>query len=381
MISVSKAVSVLIVIAVVVGSAAYYISTQGTAPARTTTTTLTGGSTTTGTHTTSWSPTGTTTTTTSAPEASNVWELEDEPGNLRLTSEPYAEPYPPPAPFYVNGTFMDFRYIKARFWLRVGDQSVNFTVTWRLRTGPYTAVCHDFIDNVDVERRVEDAIIVNAYYVFDDGYWINATAYLPNATDIWTMNKLPIIQFDVFATPHGAQIRILGAEYESSDPGSNGWWSSAQPLLGPENGSRCSPIVKGSPEADSLRNHLSLWYGLQLPILLGPEEGLLELVHLGEEEESSFMSSSGYPYNNGVVRMTYLGTEEYPGTGVMVHVYNASFTTDTGYVSSWMRVSPESLIPLEYHARYPEGESLQGVPVAIDFEVIEAGLGEPLSRG
>ncbi len=366
----SKVISIVIALIIAVG-AAYVVMPYlgGGAPAQTSTTSSaqTAPATT--------SPTPTTTSAGPIP-SSNAWVEVGSDGVLRLTSEPpgdYREP-----PVYVNGSFMDFYYIEARFNLTVGNVSSNFTITWGISRGPYTATCYNYFDDNYVTMEVSNALILNTRYVFDDGYWFDITVYMPNATMIWAFNEIPIIGFDTHATPHGAQYDVLGAVVKSSDPDNNGSWSSAQPLMPPLEATKCYPVVHGSPEVDSLGKHLDLWLNLQIPLFLEPYEGLDALTYLGEETEDFFVSSNDYLYHNGWVKMTYLGTEEYPGTGVVMHVYNVSFTTDTGNLVAWMKVAAESIIPIEYHVRYPNGEALQGVPVSIDFKVLDAELGPPL---
>ncbi len=321
-------------------------------------------------------PSTTTTTTTGSVPTSNAWAAVGSEGVLRLTSEPPAD-YPKP-PVYVNGSFMDFYYIKARFNLTVGNETSNFTVTWRISRGPYTATCYNYFDEDYVTKEVDNALILNVQYMFDDGYWFNVTVFMPNSTMIWAFNEIPVMGLDIHATPHGAQRDILGAIVKSSDPSNNGWWSSAEPLMSAIEASKCRPVVHGSPEVGSLMDHLSLWLNLKIPTFLEPLEGLGALTYLGEESEDYFISGDDLLYHDGTVVMTYLGTEEYPGTGVVMHVYNATFTTDRGNLVAWMKVAAESIIPLEYHATYPNGEALQGTPVSIDFKVLDAGLGAPL---
>ncbi len=316
---------------------------------------------------------------TGAVQQSNAWAVADEVGNLWLTSEP--SELPRKSPVYVNGTFMDFYSMRAEFNLSVGNESSSFIMSWRMGRGPYTAICYDYFSGEYVSREVGNALIVSTHYVFRDGYWFNVTVYLPNASMVWAFNSPPLIRFDAHATPHGAQRDVLGAVIESSDPGDRGQWSSSQPLLSFDEASRCSPVVEGSPEAYSLIEHLRPWLNLQLPTLLGPLEGLSALSYLGEKQTERFVSSDDFLYHEGVVRMTYLGTEKYPGTGVVMHVYNVSFTTDTGNLVVWMKVAAESIIPIEYHARYPRGEALQGVPITIDVKVLDAELGPPLLPG
>ncbi|GEM_PF-5116462 len=377
---ISKAIALAVIAVVAVGAALTLTPKIGGTPAIDTATTTTTSGPPAG-HTTSTYYTATSGITTTTDEGavpqSNAWAITDEVGGLWLTSEP--PELPRESPVYVNGSFMDFHSIRAVFNLSVGDESSNFVISWRMSRGPYTATCYNYFNGEYVERDVSDALILNTQYVFDDGYWFNATVYLPNASMIWAFNNPPLIRFDIHATPHGAQHDVLGAVIESSDPGNQGRWSSSQPLLSPDEASKCNPVVDGSPEAYSLIQHLGPWLNLQLTTLLEPLEGVQALSYLGEKQTEHFTSSDDLLYHEGVVRMTYLGTEEYPGTGVVMHIYNVSFTTDTGNLVVWMKVAAESIIPIEYHARYPKGEVLQGTPVSIDIKVLNAELGPPLS--
>ncbi len=387
MVAPAKIIPVIVALIIAVG-AAYaimpYIS--GGTPAQTSTTTggsytqptqpFTSSTTSTTQPQSTTAPSTTTTTGTEPVPTSNAWAEVETEGDLRLTSEPPAD-YPKP-PVYVNSSFMDFYYIKARFNLTVGNVSSNFTITWRISRGPYTATCYNYFDDNYVTREVSNALILNTQYVFDDGYWFNITVFMPNSTMIWAFNKIPIIGFDTDATPHGAQRDILGAIVKSSDPNNNGWWSSAEPLMPPLEAAKCRPVVEGSPEVDSLGRHLELWLNLQIPSFLEPFEALEALTFLGQENEDHFIASNDYLYHEGTVKMTYLGLMKYPGTGVRMHIYNVTMLTDTGNVQAWMVVAAESIMPLEYHVRYPNGEALQGTPVSIDFEVLDAELGPPL---
>ncbi len=370
---IAKIIPLVLVTAIIIGAATYYTiiqTSQGTGIEATTPsneTQDTGGTTATTTAKQSASPT------VPGGREYNIWGRADEIGNLRLTSLP--GPPPTLAPVLVNGEFYNFSSMKMRFNLTVGDDSSNFTLTWSMGRGPYTALCRNLDSGEEVSREINDALIIRIRYEFGDGYWLSANVYLPNATWLFMFNNPPIIDLETSATPHGAQAQILGAEFDSSDPGSRGKWSSAIPLLSADESWQCEAVVEGSPEAYSLLDHLTLWMSLDIPHILQPEEGFYELYLLGEKDEISYTAHSFEgPYSKGLVKAEYKGLIEYPGTGMKMHVYNVTMTTDTGYVSAWALVAAEFLIPIEYHAYYPHGTNSNGEPVHIDIAVIEATL-------
>ncbi len=368
-----KLLAILALLLVATGAIVYYmilgLGITGSPVAGNTTTTISGGGQTTTTS--RASGTSTTTTATGGAGASNAWLVSGEEVELRLTSEPL-EPAKH-APVYINGVFHNYSYIKMLFKLTIGNETKSLVFTWSLGTGPYTARCHNFMDDRDISIELDNATIITVAYNFSDGYWIKTTVYLKDAEYIWAFNKAPIPYLDTYATPHGAQAVILGAVYESSDPRSNGWWSSAIPFLPIDEGAACEAIVHGSPEVDSLQEHLEPWLNLNIPGLLQPVEAFELLQELGQIDSESFTATAeGSPYNEGTMRMNYLGLTEYPGTGVEMHMYNVTITTDTEWITAWTLVAAESIIPIEYHAYYPQGIDLQGTPARIDIKVVEA---------
>jgi len=298
--------------------------------------------------------------------------VSGEEVGLWLTSDPVAGRL---APIYMDGVFYNYTYIRMVFSLKEGGMENSFILSWRLRNGPYTAVCHNYMEDRDISISLENATILDISYKFSDGYWINAIVYLKDTEWIWAFNSPPIIDLNTYATPHGAQSRILGTVFESSDQGSNGWWSSAIPLLPEDEGAACDAVIHGSPEAFSLVQHLDPWINLGVPVILQPEEAFFLLSQLGDATTLYFTADSpASPYNSGTMHITYLGEGEYPGTNTVMHLYNITITTDTGYVDAWTVVAAESIIPIEYYAHYPHGFSGQGQPIIIRLKVVEAGI-------
>ncbi len=303
----------------------------------------------------------------------NIWDLTPEYTVIRLTHTQPPDPYPPPV--LINGTYYDFDYAKFHFEYRVLNKTLTFNVTWSSEEVSYTAKCHDFINGQDIIGSLDNTLKITYSYNFTNGYWFRAQIYLPeNSTALDYLIILPFPPLEVEATPHGAEHFVLGAKFTSSDPSSNGEWTSSQVLLPMVIASECTPIVKGTPEAYSFKNEISLMNNHDIAVTFMPFEiaspqGILSQLNKTIKSPSAFEAYSYYYY-----KVTPIGTVKYPGIGFNVEAYNLTFWTEPDYVHGYYIIVSQSIIPILYHAEFPQGDYMDGSTVTVTIKLLDANI-------
>jgi len=375
--------AIIILVLVIIGAAAYvYTAHQQGTPATTTQqtqeTTTTAHSTTTTTYTTSQpetttTATGGTQTETGISMESNIWDHTEALETTILTHDPTEEELYW-APILINNTFYDFTHVKMMYNYTIGGESIVFNVSWTMTRQSFTASCHNYIQDAMEHKTFQDTITIEYDYTFQDGYWINIKTHLLNNTMLPFYNILPYIDFEVYATPHGIQKSILGAELTSSDPGNTGSWSSPQASYDIDHSAQCEPTIQGSPEAYSLMDKLAPIQEHDIILLYQPLEiespqGIFD--DIGETVKNPSDISGGL-YEYYYLKNTPNGTIIYPGTSFNTTLYKLEYWTQPDYVHGYYLITTFSTIPLYYQAVFPQGDQGQGTPITVTVKLLEA---------
>ncbi|MCE4614514.1 MAG: hypothetical protein F7B60_03170 [Desulfurococcales archaeon] len=384
-------ITVIILVLVIAGAAAYVYTTHQPAPPTTTTTQQTHETTTptgTTTHTTSHPETATTTTGETETETgvsmeSDIWDHTEILEAPVLTHDPTEEELYW-APVLINNTFYDFTHVKMMYNYTIGGESIVFNVTWTMTRQPYTASCYNYVQGTHEQKTVQDTITIEYRYTFQDGYWITIRTHLVNETMLPYYNKIPYIDFEAYATPHGIQKSILGADIASSDPQSTGSWSSPQASYDIDHAVQCEPVVQGSPEAYSLMDKLAPIQDHDIILLYQPLEiewpgGFFD--EIGETIKNP-ASASGGLYDYYYLKTTINGTIVYPGTNFNATLYKLEYWTEPDYVHGYCLITPFSILPVYYQAIFPQGDKGQGTPIIVIAKLLEAQITPigPLNR-
>ena len=377
-------IAVIILVLVIAGAAAYVYTTHQ--PSKQTTTThstqqtretTTTTSTSTKTKTTQTQTTTTTTgetqTETGVSPESDIWDHTEIFEAPVLTHDPTEEMLYW-APVLINNTFYDFTHVKMMYNYTIGGESIVFNVSWTMTRQPYTAACHNYIQDAIEHKTFQDTITIEYKYKFQDGYWITIKTHLVNETMLPYYNTLPYINFEAYATPHGIQKSILGADIASSDPQSTGSWTSLQATYGIDYAVQCEPVVQGSPEAYSLMDKLGPIQDHDITLLYQPLEiewpgGLFDKIGVTTKNPSSV---SGGLYDYYYYKTTVNNTIIYPGTSLNATLYKLEYWTEPDYVHGYYLITTFSTLPIYYQAVFPHGDQGQGMPVIVSAQLIEA---------
>ncbi|MCE4620064.1 MAG: hypothetical protein F7C33_03470 [Desulfurococcales archaeon] len=302
-----------------------------------------------------------------------AWDIAEEFTTIRLMHEPGDQGLP--SPVLVNGSLYDFSYAKLEYNYTIGNTSIAYNYTWILKNTSYTASCHDIMNDKTITRSTPNALHYKITYKFTDGYWITVDAYVPaNATTaIYYLSTPAPRSLATWATPGAGREGALGAVIHSSDTGSNGEWTSALPLLPEDMIGRCEPIVKGNPSIYSLLDKFNPLSGHDIAMMFMPPDlndptGILSTI--GKTIELN--RGTGAPYQHAYYKITPVGEGEYPGLPGNTTIYNLTFWTQPDYVHGYYIIIAQSIVPLEYHAVFPQGDNQNGTPITITIKLLDA---------